>query len=101
MPTNGFTRTGYTFLGWATSAGGEVVYQNGVVFHNSMTTDEDETVTLYAVWKINMCTVTFMVDGEVYLTVEVEYGTPTSEVVGSAVSSTLYEIEGDEELPNS
>ncbi len=39
------TKTGYTFLGWATSANGEVEYASGA----SYTANED--VTLYAVWK--------------------------------------------------
>ncbi len=101
LQSNAFVRTGYTFLGWALSPDGEIVYKNGETITNDRTDDAHVVQKLYAVWKVNMCTVTFVVDGEVYLTVEVEYGTPTSEVVGSAVSSTLYAIEGEEELPNS
>lgn len=41
------TREGYTFLGWATSATGGVVWNPG----DNYTPDED--VTLYAVWKRN------------------------------------------------
>ena len=41
------TRVGYTFMGWATSAGGTVVYQPGSVF------SEGKDVTLYAVWERN------------------------------------------------
>lgn len=44
LPANAFTKTDCEFLGWATSADGEVVYQDGakVIF-------EGDT-TLYAVW---------------------------------------------------
>jgi uncharacterized repeat protein (TIGR02543 family) len=42
------TLTGYTFLGWSTSATGTVIYQPG----DSYTKDQDGgTVTLYAIWK--------------------------------------------------
>lgn len=46
------TRTGYTFLGWSTTADGAVVYQPGEVY----STDAD--ITLYAVWQKNTYTVT-------------------------------------------
>ena len=38
------TREGYTFLGWATSASGTVVYAAGATY------SENKTITLYAVW---------------------------------------------------
>ena len=44
LTLNGFTRTGYTFAGWGTSAGGPVVYTNG----QSITVTANET--LYAQW---------------------------------------------------
>ena len=39
------TRSGYTFQGWSTSAGGSVVYAAGASYTNNA------SVTLYAVWK--------------------------------------------------
>lgn len=44
-----FTRAGYEFAGWAESAGGPVVYTDGNAIYNIA--QEDETVTLYAVWE--------------------------------------------------
>lgn len=41
------TRANYTFLGWATSAGGAVAYQPGGQY------GYDQNVTLYAKWKLN------------------------------------------------
>ena len=41
------TRANHTFLGWATSANGAVVYQPGGRF------DSDNDTTLYAKWKLN------------------------------------------------
>ena len=51
------TRTGYTFQGWATSAGGGVAYQPGQTYGN------DANITLYAVWKANTWTVKYNANG--------------------------------------
>ena len=51
------TRTGYTFLGWATSPSGGVAYQPGAAFTG------DYGMTLYAVWQINTWTVTYNANG--------------------------------------
>ena len=51
------TRTGYTFQGWATSAGGGVAYQPGQGYAN------DANVTLYAVWKANTWAVKYNANG--------------------------------------
>ena len=51
------TWKGHSFLGWATSAGGEAVYQPGDTYAT------DEAVTLYAVWKVNQYTDTFDPNG--------------------------------------
>lgn len=47
---NGFTRSGYKFLGWATTATGVPVYAEGQVVNHSTTSN----ITLYAAWgKVN------------------------------------------------
>ena len=51
------TRTGYTFQGWATSAGGGVAYQPGQGYAN------DANITLYAVWKANTWAVKYNANG--------------------------------------
>ncbi|MBQ6019850.1 MAG: InlB B-repeat-containing protein [Clostridia bacterium] len=51
LPANGFVKTGYTFKGWATSADGEKVYDNGGVMSNDLATAQGAEVTLYAVWE--------------------------------------------------
>ena len=51
------TRTGYTFQGWATSAGGGVAYQPGQGYGN------DADITLYAVWKANTWAVKYNANG--------------------------------------
>lgn len=49
LTANTFTRKNYKFLGWATSAGGDVVYTNEAIIKNlsNVTT----IITLYAVWQ--------------------------------------------------
>ena len=48
LRSNGFTRTGYSFSGWATSASGNKVYSNG------QTITPTGNMTLYAVWVDNI-----------------------------------------------
>ncbi len=55
LTTNAFTRTGYTFAGWATTSGGTVAYANGA----SYTMSAAANVTLYAKWTLNNYTVSF------------------------------------------
>jgi len=49
LNANGFTRTGYTFAGWAESADGDVVYTNSQSVTN-LTAVNGATVTLRAKW---------------------------------------------------
>lgn len=53
LNNNGFTRTGYTFEGWATTAGGEKIYDN----QGNIRTSTD--IELFAVWKANQVTAKF------------------------------------------
>lgn len=58
LNSNGFTKTGYSFAGWATSSGGSVVYSNGQRISNLSSTNGG-TVNLYAKWTPNTYTVYF------------------------------------------
>ena len=51
------TRSGYTFVGWATSSGGSAVYQPGGKY------GDDKSVTLYAVWSTDSYTITYNANG--------------------------------------
>lgn len=51
LTSNGFTKTGYDFKGWATSATGGVAYTNGQSVSN-LTATNGGTVNLYAVWEV-------------------------------------------------
>ena len=49
LPKNTYQKTGYTFIGWATTPDGAVVYLDGAEYKMGT----DATVTLYAVWEAN------------------------------------------------
>ena len=52
LTKNAYTRPGYTFMGWAESPNGGVVYsdQQSVI---NLTAENGGEVTLYAVWQEN------------------------------------------------
>ena len=52
LTENAFTRDGYTFAGWATTASGDVTYADEQEVSN-LTAENNATVTLYAVWNEN------------------------------------------------
>lgn len=56
LRSNSFTRTGYTFKGWATYSSGGVTYTNRQYVSNLTT---GSSITLYAVWQANKYTVHF------------------------------------------
>ncbi|MGI6781999.1 MAG: InlB B-repeat-containing protein [Acholeplasmataceae bacterium] len=62
LKANTFTKTGYTFGGWALTAGGAKKYGNGESVKN-LTSVKDGEVTLYAVWTANTYTVNFSANG--------------------------------------
>ncbi|MDR3339363.1 MAG: InlB B-repeat-containing protein [Candidatus Symbiothrix sp.] len=62
LMANGFTKTGYTFAGWATSTTGAVVYSNSQSISN-LTATNNGTVTLYAKWTANTYTVVYNCNG--------------------------------------
>ena len=63
LPTNTFTKTGYTFTGWNTQANGQgTPYLDGASVSNLTSTNNDN-ITLYAQWIANQYTVTFDYDG--------------------------------------
>ena len=62
LPVGAFTRTGYTFAGWAKSSDGTVAYADKAQVNN-LTAEHNGTVTLYAVWTANEYTVKFHANG--------------------------------------
>lgn len=72
------TKRGYEFLGW--------FYEDGTEYTGQ---EIKEDTTLIAHWQIKTFTVTFYVDGEVYIVKEVEYGTRFVEVIEEAATENL------------
>lgn len=75
LTSNAFTRQGYAFKGWATSADGAVVYANGETVTN-LTENDGVIVDLYAVWAKSGMRVKHSgewKDGEVYAKVNGEW----------------------------
>lgn len=62
LTANGFTKTGYRFAGWATSASGSVKYSNSQSVSN-LTATHGGTVNLYAKWTVNTYTVAYNANG--------------------------------------
>ncbi|MBQ7977711.1 MAG: InlB B-repeat-containing protein [Clostridia bacterium] len=65
LTANAFTRTGYSFSGWATSSTGAVAYSNGASV-STLTTTSGGTYNLYAVWTINTYTITVSANNSAY-----------------------------------
>jgi len=57
LSTLAYTKTGYTFVGWATSAGGPAVYPNEANYTMNTT-----GATLYAKWQANTYTVVYNIN---------------------------------------
>ena len=65
LTTNGYSKTGYNFGGWATSKAnadaGTVAYTNGQSVINLVST-QGATVELWAIWNAKQCTINFDFD---------------------------------------
>ena len=57
LMNNPFVRDGYDFVGWATSAGGEKVYDDGAKI--AIAEESKTPLNLYAVWKVGTRTITY------------------------------------------
>ncbi|MCQ2354805.1 MAG: InlB B-repeat-containing protein, partial [Clostridia bacterium] len=62
LTKNAFTRSGYTFLGWAKTADAATAAYTDAQNINNLTSAAGETVTLYAVWQANEKTFTIHFD---------------------------------------
>ena len=62
LTANAFSKTGYTFAGWATSSSGSVVYADKASVKN-LTNTNGATVNLYAKWNVVTYTITYNGNG--------------------------------------
>lgn len=86
LKSNTYTKDGHTFAGWSTTAGGAVVYADGVTVSN-LTATNGATVTLYAVWSCNQTAVTANGNGGLYAGAAPTCG-PTDFSYGASVTAT-------------
>lgn len=68
LNANAFKKTGYTFQGWSTSSTATTATYKDSASVKNLTATNGATVNLYAIWKANTYTVTFLGNG----------GSPTS-----------------------
>lgn len=73
LTTNLFVKSGYTFMGWATSASGSVAYYNGANYKMGA----NSVYNLYAVWSRDTYTVGYILNG------------------GTAANPTTYNVDTD------
>ncbi|MFI3327462.1 MAG: InlB B-repeat-containing protein, partial [Clostridia bacterium] len=93
------TRTGYTFQGWSTSSG----TSNTVNYAKSASYTTNASDVLYAVWKINACTITLNANGGTLGTTTsytVDYGGTVSLWSASWATRTGYTFLGYSTDPN-
>ena len=76
LTPNGYSRAGYTWIGWNDSADGNGTAYSDKQQVTNLTSDDGGSITLYAQWKINSYMVTF-IDGKTNDTIgsqQVSYG---------------------------
>ena len=76
LTANGYSRDGYSFAGWTSASNGSGTSYSDRQKVSNLTDRDGDTITLYAKWKANRYTVTFIDGntGETIGTQEVEYG---------------------------
>lgn len=86
------TRTGYTFLGWATDKKAE-----NAQYYAGNTYAQDEDAVFYALWQANEYTVTYIVDGETVSVQSYNYG----DMINAAAEPTKkgYTFSGWSDIP--
>ncbi|MDH6367937.1 MULTISPECIES: InlB B-repeat-containing protein [unclassified Breznakia] len=99
LTPNAYTRTGYSFKGWATSADGDVVYADGYTFTKW---DREFGLKIYAVWSPNTYAITYHGNGETSGTMD--QGTLTfdekNQLAKNAYEKTGHTFEGWALTPN-
>ena len=90
LTANGFTRTNYKFLGWATSASGAKVYNDKATVNNLAAAGG--SITLYAVWRDNtkLYVSSSGNDSTGFGTIAAPYATVPKAFSEAASSATIY-----------
>jgi len=102
LSTNELTRTGYTFLGWATEANGGKVYNDSQVVQ-SLTYLPNENINLYAIWQLNTYNISYALNGGTENNNPTQYDVSEGAITLESPSRTGYAFGGwytDEALVN-
>ena len=97
LSVNGYTKTGYHFMGWAVSAGTQTVAYADSASVKNLTAAEGSTITLYAVWEVNTYSVRFDANGGVGSQMEPQvftYDADAVELSSNTYSRDNYTFEG-------
>lgn len=97
------TKEGHTLTGYSIGENGPLGFPLGSTFMNIA--QAGETVYLYTCFDVNQIYITFIIPGlngekDEVITIEVDWGTPTTDVISQNVDSLLLEVEDGQELPN-
>ncbi len=97
LTNNGFSKPGYSFTGWASSAGGLPLFADGDTVMN-LIAGQNDAVTLYAVWKLDAALtagqgVSTVVDNTAGLIYGLEPG-----ITGNDFANNFVEVVGDARL---
>ena len=98
LTRNGFTKAGYTFVGWAISSDTAVKYQDGT----SYTMGVEETYHLYAIWTPNQNTLAFDGNGATFGSMDAlrKYSDEKFSLPGVGYTKTGYSFKGWSKTPN-
>ena len=98
LARNGFTKAGYTFVGWAINSDTAVKYQDGT----SYTMGVEATYHLYAIWMPNQNTLTFDGNGATSGSMDAlrKYSDEKFTLPGVGFSKTGYSFKGWSKTPN-
>ena len=102
LTSNGFSKDGGAFRGWATSADGAVVYTNGQTVSN-LTDVNGGNVNLYAVWGNNNISVSFSLNGAPMAnvgTVTVHKDANSAVMTETTTGTFTFESSGDVSIVN-
>ncbi len=102
LSTNELTRTGYTFLGWATEVNGGKVYNDSQVI-KSLTYLPNENINLYAIWQLNTYNISYALNGGTENNNPTQYDVNDGAITLESPSRTGYAFGGwytDEALIN-
>ena len=104
LTANAFTKTGYTFLGWATSEKNansqppviKYTKEEEPINVKNLSAKDDDVITLYAVWSIHSYTIKFDANGGTgtYNPVVLKYGHEPYELPGEIFTRTGYIFNG-------